>query len=122
MGRAPGELRRSQELYAGAAFDFDVLGERHKGVHEWLVRRWNGFNIAANSIWALVLSLPAGPFIGVSPGLTWCLSVLVFGVVLGFVMIWAWRDTMQMLGFMASIEANKANGRRARRRVGLQGR
>jgi hypothetical protein len=106
---APGkqERYRLQGLYAGAAFDFDALGKSHKGVHKWLVRRWNAFNIAANSIWALVLSLPAGPFIGVPPGLTWGILALVFGVVLGVEMIWAWRDTMHMLEFMASLEANK---------------
>jgi hypothetical protein len=107
---APGkEPVRLQELSAGAAFDFDVLRKDHEGVHRWLFRRWNGFNIAANSISALALSFLAGHFIGIPLSLTWCLSVGIFGVFLGFVMFWAWNDTMDMLGFMASLEANKTN-------------
>ena len=100
---------RSQELSAGAAFDFDVLRKSHKGVHRWLFRRWNAFNIAANSLCALMFSFLVGPFIGVPWGLTWCLPVAVFAVILAPVMVWAWRDTMNMLGFMASLEANKPN-------------
>jgi hypothetical protein len=107
---APGKPDRSQELSAGAAFDYDVLRKSHEGVHRWLFRRWNGFNTAANSISALVLSFLAGPFIGVTLGRTWCLSVLIFAVVLGFVMVWAWRDTMNMVGFMASLEEKPTLG------------
>jgi hypothetical protein len=57
---APGEPDRSLELYAGAVFDFGVLQKHRKGVHEWLFRRWNGFNMAANSVLPLILSLPIG--------------------------------------------------------------
>jgi hypothetical protein len=49
----------SQDLYVVAAFDFDILRKHHEGVHQWLFRRSNGFNIAANSISALALSFPA---------------------------------------------------------------
>jgi hypothetical protein len=91
----------SQDLYVGAAFDFDILLNHHKGVHQWLFRRWNGFNIAANSISALALSLPAGHLIGIPWSLTWYLSVGIFVVFLWFVMFWAWNDTMNMLSFMA---------------------
>jgi hypothetical protein len=52
--------RRRQELFVGAAFDCAVLRKDHKGVHKWLFRRWNGFNIAVTSLWALYLSLPFG--------------------------------------------------------------
>jgi hypothetical protein len=106
---APGAPNRSQELFAGAVFDFDVLRKDHEGVHRWLFRRWNGFNIAANSLCALIFSLVVGPWIGVPWGRTWCLSVFVFGAILVFVMVWAWGDTMHMMRFMASIEANKTN-------------
>jgi len=105
---APGELDRSQELSAGAVFDFDVLRNRYKGVHQWLFRRWSAFNIAASSITALALSFPAGNFIGIPWSLAWFLSVGIFIVFLWFVMFWAWRDTMRMARFMASIEAKKA--------------
>jgi hypothetical protein len=106
---APGKPVRSQELYAGAAFDFDVLRKSHEGVHRWLFRRWNAFNIAANSLCALTFSFLIGPFFGVPWGLTWFLPVIFFAVILVPMMFWAWRDAMKMLSFMASLEANKPN-------------
>jgi hypothetical protein len=106
---APGKLDdASQDLDAVAAFDYDVLQEHHEGVHQWLFRRWNGFNIAANSISALVLSLPAAPFIKVPWNIPWCASVTIFVVILVFAARCAWRDTMHMLRFMANLEANKS--------------
>lgn len=109
--RAPGNPNpndASQDLYAVAAFDYDVLKKHHEGVHEWLFRRWNGFNIAVNSISALLLSLLVGYFIGIPLSLSWGLSVAFFGIVLVFVAIYAWKDTMRMVRFMASLEPNKS--------------
>jgi hypothetical protein len=34
----------------------------------------------------------------------WWMSVLILAVALGFVAFWAWRDTMIMAGFMASLK------------------
>lgn len=104
---APGEPDRSQELSAGAVFDFDVLRKDHEGVHRWLFRRWNGFNIATNSICALISSLVIGPLIKIPLNRAWCLSVLIFAAMLGVVGFLAWLDTMRMLRFMASLEENK---------------
>jgi len=102
---APGKPDRALELYAGAAFDFGVLRTHRKGVHEWLFRRWNGFNTAVNSFWPLILSLPIGHWgIGIPWSVMWCLPVLILAVALGFVAFWAWRDTMIMAGFMASLK------------------
>jgi hypothetical protein len=107
---APGKPDRSQELSAGAAFDHDVLRSSREGVHRWLVRRWNGFNTAANSLSAVALSFLAGPFIGVPLGRTWFLTVIPFGVILIPVMLWARRDMMNMVGFMASLEKKPTPG------------
>jgi hypothetical protein len=65
-------------------------------------RRWNGFNTAANSVWALVFSLLVGLAIGISITPPWGYPVALFAVILLCVMCWAWRDTMGMLEFMAS--------------------
>ena len=97
-----GNSNRSQELFAGVAFDHGIIRESHKGIHEWLVRRWNGFNTAANSVWALVFSLLVGLAIGISITPPWGYPVALFAVILLCVMCWAWRDTMGMLEFMAS--------------------
>jgi hypothetical protein len=107
---APGKPDRSQELSAGAAFDYAVLRKDYDGVHGWLFRRWNGFNTAANSILALALSFLAGPFIGIPLAPTWCVPVLIFVGALICVMVWAWRDTMRMVAFMVSLEKKPAPG------------
>jgi hypothetical protein len=111
IGAPPGkpERYRSQELFAGVAFDHGFLRKDWEGVHQWLFRRWNGFNIAANSISALVLSLLVGPWIGVPREPTWVLSVAAFGLILLCMAILAWRDTMHMLEFMARLAVDKAS-------------
>jgi hypothetical protein len=48
------EEKRKQELSVGAAFGYSIVRRDHKGVHEWLFRRWHGFNVAANSFVGLV--------------------------------------------------------------------
>jgi hypothetical protein len=107
---APGKPDRSQELSAGAAFDHDILRSSREGVHRWLVRRWNGFNTAANSISAVVLSFLAGPFVSVPLGRTWFLIVVPFVVILIPVMLWARLDMMNMVAFMASLEKKPTPG------------
>jgi hypothetical protein len=84
-------------------------GRTHEHVHQWLFRRWNGFNIAANSICALICSFPFGFWIGIPLKTAWWLSVVIFICILAVVMVLAWRDTMGMLAFMASLEANKTS-------------
>lgn len=108
---APGEPDPSLELYAGAAFDFGVLKKHREGVHEWLFRRWNAFNMAANSVWPLILSLPIGHWaIEIPWSLMWCLPVLILAVALSFMAVWAWNDAMKMAGFMASLKSTPKLG------------
>jgi hypothetical protein len=106
---APPKPDRSQELFAGAVFDHGVLRKDWEGVHRWLFRRWNGFNTATNSISALILSLLIGWWIiGIPWSLTWGLSVLISVFILGTVAFWSWHDTMNMVGFMASLKKEPA--------------
>jgi phosphotransferase system glucose/maltose/N-acetylglucosamine-specific IIC component len=100
---ASGMPDRWQELFAGVAFDHGVLRESPEGVHRWLFRRWNAFNIATTSFCGLILSFPFGHFIGIPCSLAWYFSVGAFAAILVFVMVWAWRDTMNMADFMARL-------------------
>jgi hypothetical protein len=104
---ASGQPDRGQELFAGVAFDHDILRESHLGVHRWIFRRWNAFNIAATSFCGLLLSFPFGHLVGIPLTYVWCLPVAIFEVMLIFVMVWSWQDTMNMLGFMASLPSKK---------------
>jgi hypothetical protein len=95
--------RRRKELFAGAAFDHDVLQADHRGVHQWMFRRWNAFNIATTSFWALISSLPIGHLLRIPWAHTWCIPVILFAIVLVPTMFWAWHDTMNMLEFMVTL-------------------
>jgi len=99
---APGEPDRSRMFFAGTTFDHDILQKKHKGVHRWIVRRWNAFSIAATSVFALLLSLGVGKY-GLRIRMTcgYLILVTITCVVLGFEAYTAWRDTMGMLNFQA---------------------
>jgi hypothetical protein len=85
-----GSSNPSQELFAGVVFDHGIIRENYKGIHEWLVRRWNGFNIAGSSFWGLVFSLPFGlAIIGIPITAAWGCSVAFFAVILLCTMCWA---------------------------------
>lgn len=100
---ASGRPDRSRELFAGVIFDHDVLKRNHEGVHLWIVRRWNAFSIAATSFCGLILSTALGAIVGISASFAWLFPIIAFSAVLIFVMTWAWRDTMNMLSFIAAL-------------------
>ena len=99
----PGEVTQSDELYIGVTFDHGVLQEKHKGVHQWLVRRWSAVSVNSTSITGLVMSLCIGPLAGIQLSPRWWIPVIV--VIIAFLCtgIWAWRDTMGMLTFQAKL-------------------
>jgi hypothetical protein len=101
--KAPKGMTRDQELYAVVAFDHGRLFKTNKGVHKWLVRRWSAFSIATCSIAGLLISFAFGCALGNSWAWRWYVPVGGFAIVLVFVAIWAWQDTMQMLTFMISL-------------------
>jgi hypothetical protein len=94
-----------QELSAVAAFDFGVIKEKYEGVHLWLMRRWTGFNVAANSVTALVASVPFGRCI-VSVRFTWLwmIPLVLLILMLFIVAVWSFRDGRKMLRFMANAD------------------
>ena len=53
---------------------------------------------------ALVFSFPFGCAVGIPITPAWGYPVAIFAVILLVVMGWAWRDTMDMLEFMASFQ------------------
>jgi len=99
---APGEPDRTKMFFAGSTFDHDVLQEEHKGVHQWIVRRWNAFSVAATSVTGLLLSLLAGIALRVRLTRGWWMPVVVTSIVLGVAAFLARRDTMGMLKFQAA--------------------
>jgi hypothetical protein len=106
---APGEPTREQELYAGAAFDHHILRKDFEGIHDWLFRRCSAFNVAANSLCALVLSFLFGiSVLGIPVRPAWWVPAAVFATLLVFAAHWAWRDTMKMLDFMAKLPQKQA--------------
>jgi hypothetical protein len=99
-----GEARRKDELSAVVAYDFGVLRKNYEGVHQWLVRRWNAFNIATTSFVGLLLSIPIGHcVVKICWTYSWLVPVILFSILLLVVANWAWKDGRDMLGFMARL-------------------
>ena|ERR1700733_4360151 len=99
----PGEFNESDELYLGVTLDHGVLLERHKGVHEWLARRWGAFAVNCTSVTALILSLLIGYIAGIGIGWAWLFPLVIITVAFATTAIWAWQDTMGMLAFQAEL-------------------
>ena len=93
----------TQELYLGVTFDYTVVAENRKGVHDWMERRWTAFNLNSMSTTALVLSVITIRILGIQFSLWWLVLVLITIFCLIMAACWAWRDTMGMLHFQANM-------------------
>lgn len=103
-----GDISRREELYAGAAFDHGILRAEWEGIHRWLMRRWGAFSINCTSVTALALSFVIGQYLGICFVWVWYLTIFVIGGALCAGAIWAWRDTMGMLAFLARVPRTRA--------------
>lgn len=92
-----------EQLFIGVTFDHDILQKNREGVHNWLKRRWNAFNVNCSSITALILSLILGWSVGIPLSAIWYITVIVAALMFLVTANWAWRDTMGMLTFQASL-------------------
>jgi hypothetical protein len=99
----PGEATQAEKLYVGATFDFSVLHDKHKGVHEWLFRRGSAVIINNTSIAALILSLLIGHLAGIQSSKWWVAPAVIMMIAFSFASQWAWRDGMGMLAFQARL-------------------
>ena len=99
---------RDALLYAAASFDHGLLPD---GIHKWMMRRWNSFNIASNSALALFISLLVvpvriaytwswEPICGWDYKL-WLIVNLVLIALLCTMAYFSWHETMQMLEFQS---------------------
>jgi hypothetical protein len=101
---------RDSLLYAAVTFDHELLPE---GVHKWLLRRWNSFNVAFSSAFALLMSLlivplrilytwSLNPIRGWSRGESWWAATNIFLIILVFnAARMSWRETMGMIEFQS---------------------
>jgi hypothetical protein len=86
-------------FYAAATFDHENLQKNAGQLHDWLTRRWNGFNVNVNSAVGLGLALSIALPLGIDESPFWFLYVgLLLGVFLVSAAI-AWYETMMMLEF-----------------------
>jgi hypothetical protein len=89
---------RKLTLYAAATFDHELLST---GIHEWLMRRWNSFNVSVHSCIALLLSHGMGCLFSINQDCRWWLTTLVLGSILLYTGVMAWRETMGMADFQS---------------------
>ena len=81
-----------------ATFDHELLAP---GIHTWLLRRWNAFNVAAHSVVALALAHLLAPAFSIPLGCAWLATTVVSIAILGWTAFNAWRDTMGMIEFQS---------------------
>ena len=94
----PGEPKANDSLYLLVLLDHVLLPER---VHRWVFRRWSMFYVCVNSATAIVLSLIAAPFLGITLYSAWPLEAIVASAVLVASGSSSWYDTVGMLEFQA---------------------
>ncbi|MHB0972115.1 MAG: hypothetical protein ACYC7A_17385 [Thermoanaerobaculia bacterium] len=94
-------------LYAAATFDHELLAP---GIHSWLLRRWNSFNVAAHSIVALALAHAVAPVFSIPQGCAWWATTGVSIALLGWTAFKAWRDTMRMIEFQSNRQQKSSGG------------
>ncbi len=85
-------------LYAATTFDHELLAA---GIHTWLMRRWNSFNVATHSIVALLLAHALAPVFSIPQVCKWWVSTATLVAVLFVNALCAWRETMQMIEFQS---------------------
>jgi hypothetical protein len=86
-------------LYVAATFDHELLAP---GVHTWLLRRWNSFNVSAHSIVALLLAhIVFAPIFSIPQVRNWWESTAALVAVLFINAFCAWRETMNMIEFQS---------------------
>lgn len=96
------QVTEDDHLYLGVTLDHDVLRKKREGVHNWIKRRWNAFNINCTSVTGLLLSLIVGALLGIYPSANWYIPVIVAALMFCVTARWAWKDTMGMLAFQAN--------------------
>lgn len=72
--------KKEWEFHTAATYDHELLD---KGIHEWIMRTWSYFTIAANSCGAIVLSHIAGIIMGISLDYRWVLTSTIVLFILG---------------------------------------
>jgi len=88
-------------LYAVATFDHELLPSQ---THEWIVRRWNSFNIAVHSCTALILAHLVGRFVGINQDIVWLVVTVILIIVFAVNAAVSWRHTMEMIEFQSHRE------------------
>ncbi|NJK98467.1 MAG: hypothetical protein HC905_29295 [Bacteroidales bacterium] len=95
-----------QYLYSAVTFDSAVVPEK---IHDWIVRRWNSFNVSSNSIFAFVISIIPMLILDIKFSVGWILVdiIIVFFLVINASN--AWKETKRMLEFHAHCNQEKLN-------------
>jgi len=105
LNKGEGKIAKSERLYAGMVFDHSYIS---KGIHSWIIRRWNSFFIASSSVVALLISLPLGGCILNIPFTpSWVFTVILFIGLFLFQAIKSWGETMKCLTFLTRVKKEK---------------
>ena len=76
-------------------------------IHDWIVRRWNTFNVSCNSLLALIISFIPFLIFDIRFTIKWLITVFVIAVFLTINAIRSWIETKEMLEFHAHCDQTK---------------
>lgn len=99
----------NEALFLSATFDHGTLDA---GIHKWILRRWNAFNLNASVPVALALALFLGGKLHLYIPCEWMLQSLAISSMFTLMAYWAWRDTMRMIEFQVRLKAGQQDSRR----------
>ena len=91
--------RKEYYYYAAVTFDHENVQKYAGGIHDWLLRHWNWFNVTINSFTALALSLVVARPLGISLEWRWLLPTILMMLVFLFNAAFAYWETMKMSYF-----------------------
>ena len=90
-----------QKFFAVVSFDHETIPN---GVHQWILRRWNSFNVSTNSIMAFVLSVPIISYLNIKFHCYWFFFIPLISVLFLINAVIAWKETMGMIEFQSICE------------------
>lgn len=92
---------KEQRFYSVVTFDHEIVSSE---VHQWNVRRWNSFNISANSLTALILSIPITFYLNINFHCIWIIFIPIICILSLVNAVIAWKQTMAMIEFQSRRE------------------
>lgn len=81
-----------------ATFDHGLLSS---GINNWIMRRWNSFNISTHSLVAVLLAFFFGPVFDITRNCEWGIATIILSIIFFCNAKKAWKETKEMIEFQS---------------------